>query len=73
MRFNGIDCKTVVNKIKSEPIIAAPVSLVPKKPTARIVATNGSNALNIPVTDAEIYFMLCKNIEYENIVPKIIM
>ena len=40
----------VVNKINTEPIIAAPVNFVPSSVTAKNVATSGSKALRIPVT-----------------------
>ncbi len=46
---------------------------VPRKATDKTVAVNGSKALNIPVTDGEIYFVLIKYSKYANIVQKTIM
>ena len=40
--------------INNEPKTLAAVNLVPKKATAKVVATSGSKADNIPVTAGEI-------------------
>ena len=44
----------VVNRIKNDPKMEAPVKRVPNKVTANSVATNGSKALKIPDTEGAI-------------------